>query len=88
MPSLSPALAKLISTAMPRARGIHQALLDANTLGNLQAFSAFLVKEGKSPNTVRVYKSLVAKAVAQGFDPNNPVMKSAVNAFVRFAQSL
>ena len=86
MPSRSNAIDQLLAALGKSARGAHQARLDPQTLTALERFVTYLVKvEGKGENTARVYKSLCAKALAQGGpDSNNPVMTSAVNALRRF----
>jgi hypothetical protein len=83
----SPAIDKLLVSVGQVARGAHQAQLDTQTLAALRRFGTFLLKEGKSESTVRVYKSLCAKAIAQGADSNNPAMMSAVRALARFKAS-
>jgi hypothetical protein len=83
----SPAIDQLLLSVGKAARGVHQAQLDPQTRAALGRFGTFLINEGKSENTVRVYKSLCAKAIAQGADSNNPVMMSAVRALARFSAS-
>lgn len=81
----SPAIDQLLRTVAKTARGVHQAQLDPQTRAALERFGKFLLKEGKSENTVRVYKSLCAKALTQGPDSSNAVMLSAVRALARFS---
>ena len=88
MPSRYSAIDQLLASLGTAARGSHQARLDAPTLATLERFFNYLVKvEGKRETTARVYKSLCAKAVAQGADPGSPMMKSALNALRRFRTS-
>lgn len=88
MPSRSFAIDQLLATLEKAARGSHQARLDGQTLDVLERFVSYLVKvEGKGDNTSRVYKSLCAKALAQGADPDNRVMMSALQALRRFRTS-
>jgi hypothetical protein len=87
MARLSPSLDALVDTIGKVARGAHQSQLDQQTLSALQRFGDFLLREGKRESTVQVYKSLVAKAAAQGADPTNPVMQSALRALARFSAS-
>lgn len=88
MPRLSPALDEVVASVGTVARGTHQSQLDPKTLAMLRQFGAFLLKEGKSESTVRVYKSLCAKAAAEGVvDSTNPMMVSAARALARFAAS-
>ncbi len=86
MPSRSIAIDQLLASFGKSARGSHQARLDAQTLAALERFVTYLVKvEGKGENTARVYKSLCAKALAQGDpDSNNRIMMSALQALRRF----
>lgn len=87
MSKISPAVEQLLASVGKAARGAHQSQLDTQTLATLKRFAAFLAKEGKSDGTIRVYKSLCAKALAQGPDSNNAVMTSALHALARFAAS-
>jgi hypothetical protein len=87
MPSLSPAISQMLSVLGNTVRGSHQSQLDPQTLDALRRFGAFLIREGKSENTARVYRSLCAKALAHGVDPNNAVMMSALRALERFSTS-
>lgn len=88
MASTSVAIDQLLNSLAKSVRGVHQARLDSQTLAALERFFTYLVNiEGLSEGTARVYKSVAAKAVAQGADPNNPVMKSALNALARFRTS-
>ena len=87
MPKLSPTLDAALASVVKVARGAHQSQLDTQTLAALRRFGAFLSKEGKRESTVRVYKSLCAKAAAQGVDSNNPMMISALRALDRFKAS-
>jgi hypothetical protein len=87
MSSLSPAIDQLLSAVGKVARGSHQSQLDTQTLAALRRFGTFLVKEGKSENTARVYRSLCAKALAQGVDSDDPVMMSALRSLARFKAS-
>lgn len=89
MRSRSSAIDQLLASLGKSARGSHQARLDPQTLGSLDRFFTHLVKvERKGENTARVYKSLCAKALAQGRpDSGNPVMMSALQALRRFRAS-
>lgn len=87
MSKLSPTLDAALASVTKVARGAHQSQLDTQTLAALGRFAAFLKKEGKSDSTVRVYKSLCAKAAARGVDSDNPMMMSALRALARFAAS-
>lgn len=79
------AIDQLLASLGKTVRGAHQARLDPQTLAALRNFAAYLVKaEGKGEATARVYKSLCAKALAEGADPNNPMMMSALRALARF----
>jgi hypothetical protein len=86
MPSRSLTIDQLLASLGKLARGSHQARLDAQSLAALERFVTYLVKvESKGENTARVYKSLCAKALAQGGpDPDNPMMMSALRALRRF----
>lgn len=84
---LSPSLDQVLAAVGQGARGAHQSQLDAKTLAVLRGFFTFLIKEGKSEDTARVYKSLAAKAAAQGVDKGNPMMMSALRALQRYANS-
>lgn len=86
MPSRSFAIDQLVASLGKLARGSHQARLDSQTLTALERFATYLIKvEGKGENTARVYKSLCAKALAQGGpDPDSPMMMSALRALSRF----
>lgn len=84
--ALSPAVGKLVTSLGKAARGAHQARLDTRTLADLGRFATYLVKvEGKTAGTAKVYRSLAAKALANGVDSNNPMMMSALKALGRFA---
>lgn len=85
MPSLSPAISQLLSIVGNSTRGSHQSQLDPQTLDALRRFGTSLVAEGKSESTARVYRSLCAKALAQGVDSNNGAMMSALRALERFS---
>lgn len=87
MPNLSPNLDKVLAAVGKGARGVHQSQLDAKTLASLRGFMAFLISEGKSEGTARVYKSLAAKAAAEGVDTGNAMMMSALRALQRYANS-
>lgn len=87
MSKLSPNLDQVLTVVGKGAKGVHQSQLDPKTLKALRGFMAFLVKEGKSEGTARVYKSLAAKAAAQGVDKGNPMMMSALRALQRYANS-
>lgn len=88
MPSRYSAIDQLLASLGKAARGSHQARLDAQTLATLERFVTYLIKvEGKRETTARVYKSLCAKGLAQGVDPGSPMMKSALNALLRFRTS-
>lgn len=87
MSKLSPNLDQVLAAVGKGARGVHQSQLDPKTLTALRGFMAFLVKEGKSPKTAQVYKSLAAKAAAQGVDKDNAMMMSALRALQRYANS-
>jgi hypothetical protein len=87
MAKLSPSLDALVTSIGKVGRGSHQSQLDPQTLAALQRFGMFLLKEGKSEGTARVYRSLCAKAAAQGVDPENPMMLSALRALARFSAS-
>ena len=57
-------------------------------LAALERFVKYLVNtEHKAETTARVYKSLCAKALAQGPDGNNKLMMSALEALRRFRAS-
>ena len=82
------AIDQLLGSLGKVARGAHQARVDGQTLAVLERFATHLVKNEKlGENTARVYKSLCAKALAQGVDANNPVMMSALRALERFRAS-
>lgn len=88
MPSHSVAIDQLLASLGKLGRGVHQARLDGQTLDVLERFVSYLVDaEGKGVDTARVYKSLCAKALAQGADKNNPMMMSALRALARFRAS-
>lgn len=88
MPSRSPAIDQLLASLGKLGRGAHQSQLDTRTLSQLERFVTYLVQvEGKRETTARVYKSLCAKALAQGADKNNKLMMSAVEALRRFRAS-
>lgn len=87
MPKLSPHLDQVLAAVGKGAKGAHQSQLDPKTLTALRGFMTFLVKEGKSEGTARVYKSLAAKAAAQGVDEANPMMMSALRALQRYSNS-
>jgi hypothetical protein len=87
MSKLSPNLEKVLAALGEGARGAHQSQLDAKTLASLRGFMTFLIKEGKSEGTARVYKSLAAKAAAEGVDKGNPMMMSALRALKQYANS-
>lgn len=87
MSKLSPNLDQVLAAVGRGAKGAHQSQLDPKTLTALRGFTAFLIKEGKSEGTARVYKSLAAKAAAQGIDKGNPMMMSALRALQRYANS-
>jgi hypothetical protein len=87
MSKLSPNLDQVLAAVGKGARGVHQSQLDAKTLASLRGFMAFLIKEGKTEGTARVYKSLAAKAAADGVDKANPMMMSALRALQRYAKS-
>lgn len=79
------AIDQLLASLGRTVRGSHQARLDPRTLAALRSFAAYLVEaEGKGEATARVYKSLCAKALAQGADPSNQTMMSALRALGRF----
>lgn len=85
MASGSFAIDQLLASLGKAVRGVHQARLDAQTRSALVSFAAYLVRtEGKGEGTARVYKSLCAKALADGADPDNPMMMSALRALARF----
>jgi hypothetical protein len=77
---------QLLTVLGKSVRGAHQAQLDTKTLAALQRFASYLVQvEGKGESTAKVYKSLCAKALAQGSpDTDNKMMMSALQALRRF----
>lgn len=86
MVSGSFAIDQLLASLGKTVRGSHQIRLDPKTLAVLERFAKHLVEaEGKREATARVYKSLCAKALAQGTaDPSNQTMMSALRALARF----
>ena len=88
MPSSSIAIDQLLASLGKAVRGSHLSRLDAPTRAALERFFTYLVKvEGKGEKTAQVYKSLCAKALTEGADPNNRIMKSSLEALRRFSAS-
>jgi hypothetical protein len=88
MSSHSPAIKQLLDSLGKAPRGSHLSRIQPQDLALLKRFVTHLVNvEGKGVSTARVYKSLTASAIADGANPNNKVMMSALQAFRRFCAS-
>jgi len=80
---------QLLDSLGKAARGSHQSVINVKDLAELNRFAAHLVKsDGLAEGTAQVYKSLCAKALAQGPDASNPTMMSALRALARYRANL